>query len=140
MRVALLTAAALTGFAANSLLTRSALGAGWLDAPSFTIIRLVTGALTLALLVGATSRVSGAAPRRGSWAAAAALAGYAIAFTVAYTRIGAGVGALLLFGGWYVLSARKWFKGPIRMGTDEELERYEEELETRTRTAPATGS
>ncbi len=36
-------------------------------------------------------------------------------------------GALLLFGGWYVLSARKWFKGPIRMGTEEELERLEEE-------------
>jgi uncharacterized membrane protein len=49
-------------------------------------------------------------------------------------------GALLLFGGWYVLSARKWFKGPIRMGTDEELERYEEEFEARTRTAPASGS
>ena len=24
--------------------------------------------------------------------------------------------AFLLFGGWYVLSARKWFKGPIRQG------------------------
>ena len=36
-------------------------------------------------------------------------------------------GALLLFGGWYVLSARKWFKGPVRMGTEEELERLEEE-------------
>jgi amino acid transporter len=47
-------------------------------------------------------------------------------------------GALLLFGGWYVLSARKWFKGPIRMGTDEELERFEEELEQRTGTAAAT--
>ena len=27
-------------------------------------------------------------------------------------------GAFLLFGGWYVLSARKWFKGPVRQGTD----------------------
>ena len=27
-------------------------------------------------------------------------------------------GALLLFGGWYVLSAHKWFKGPVRMGTE----------------------
>jgi amino acid transporter len=36
-------------------------------------------------------------------------------------------GALLLFGGWWVLSARKWFKGPVRMGTEEELERMEEE-------------
>jgi len=30
-------------------------------------------------------------------------------------------GAFLLFGGWWVLSARRWFKGPVRMGTDEEL-------------------
>jgi len=31
------------------------------------------------------------------------------------------VGAFVLFGGWWVLSAGKWFKGPVRMGTDEEL-------------------
>jgi amino acid transporter len=37
--------------------------------------------------------------------------------------------AFLLFGGWYVLSARKWFKGPVRQGTDEELERIEAEFE-----------
>jgi amino acid transporter len=36
-------------------------------------------------------------------------------------------GALLLFGGWWVLSAHKWFKGPVRMGTEEELERLEQE-------------
>jgi amino acid transporter len=36
-------------------------------------------------------------------------------------------GALLLFGGWWVLSAKNWFKGPVRMGTEEELERLEEE-------------
>ena len=34
-------------------------------------------------------------------------------------------GAFLLFGGWYALSARKWFKGPVRMGTEDELERLE---------------
>jgi len=34
-------------------------------------------------------------------------------------------GALLLFGGWYLLSAHKWFKGPIRQGSDEDLERIE---------------
>ncbi len=36
----------------------------------------------------------------------------------------------LVFGGWWVLSAKNWFKGPVRMGTDEELERYEEEFQT----------
>jgi amino acid transporter len=31
-------------------------------------------------------------------------------------------GALILFGGWYMLSARKWFKGPVREASaDEEL-------------------
>jgi amino acid transporter len=33
--------------------------------------------------------------------------------------------ALLLFGGWYVLSARRWFKGPVSMGTVEEIELLE---------------
>jgi amino acid transporter len=36
-------------------------------------------------------------------------------------------GALLLFGGWWLLSAKNWFKGPVRMGTEEELARMEEE-------------
>jgi amino acid transporter len=35
--------------------------------------------------------------------------------------------ALLLFGGWYLVSARKWFEGPVTMGTAEELERFESE-------------
>ena len=38
-------------------------------------------------------------------------------------------GALLLFGGWYVLSAKRWFKGPVRQGTEEELERMEAAFE-----------
>jgi amino acid transporter len=38
-------------------------------------------------------------------------------------------GALILFGGWYLLSARRWFKGPVRQGTEEELERIESSVE-----------
>jgi amino acid transporter len=34
-------------------------------------------------------------------------------------------GAFILFGGWWVLSANKWFKGPVRMGSEEELEQIE---------------
>ena len=95
MRVILLTSAALVGFSANSLLTRAALGDGAIDAPSFTLIRLATGALTLLVLL----RLRGATARAGdAWMSALALAGYALAFTIAYTRIGAAVGALLLFG------------------------------------------
>jgi hypothetical protein len=46
----------------------------------------------------------------------------------------------LIFGGWWAVSAKHWFKGPVRMGTEEELERYEAELERRTGTAPTAGS
>lgn len=95
MRTILLTSAALIGFSANSLLTRGALGQGWSDASAFTIIRLATGAITLALLVRARRKP---AAEHGRWTSALALAGYAVAFTLAYTRIGAGIGALLLFG------------------------------------------
>lgn len=96
MRTALLTAAALVGFAANSLLTRSALGAIRIDAGSFTALRLASGALTL--LVLARLRGHGTARISGSWGSAVTLGGYAVAFTLAYTRIGAGTGALILFG------------------------------------------
>ena len=41
----------------------------------------------------------------------------------------AGIG--LVFGGWWLLSARKWFKGPVRMGTEDELELLEEEQRAR---------
>jgi hypothetical protein len=85
----------MAAFASNSLLTRGALGHNLIDAPSFTLIRLSTGALTLALLLGARK---GWGAATGSWSSAGWLAGYAVAFTLAYTIIGAGVGALLLFG------------------------------------------
>jgi amino acid transporter len=34
-------------------------------------------------------------------------------------------GVLLLVGIWWLVSARKWFKGPVREGSDEELARIE---------------
>lgn len=99
MRLLLLIAAALTGFAANSLLTRSAITGGHLDAWSFMGVRLVTGAAALWVLWRVReARRPPAARERGSWAMGAWLAGYAVLFTVAYTRIAAGPGALLLFG------------------------------------------
>ncbi len=60
---------------------------------------------------------------------------------VNYTPITVG-GAFVLFGGWYLLSAKNWFKGPVRQGTDEELERIEAEYEGaehRVTPAPAGG-
>jgi amino acid transporter len=34
-------------------------------------------------------------------------------------------GAFIFFGGWWILSAKRWFKGPVRMGSEEELGRIE---------------
>jgi drug/metabolite transporter (DMT)-like permease len=83
----------MTAFAANSLLCRGALAAGSADASSFTTIRLASGALALGLL--SRSRQE-AAPRR-SWRPSLALFAYALGFSLAYRRIPAGTGALLLF-------------------------------------------
>jgi drug/metabolite transporter (DMT)-like permease len=95
VRTALLTAAAMVAFAANSLLCRAALRGGAIDAASFTAIRLTTGAVVLVLLVLARkSSVRGT----GSWPSMLALAGYAVAFSYAYLQIGAAAGALILFG------------------------------------------
>ena len=49
-------------------------------------------------------------------------------------------GALLLFGGWYVLSAHKWFKGPVRQGDEQDLERIEAQYGERTAASPSAGS
>jgi hypothetical protein len=45
-------------------------------------------------------------------------------------------GALVLFGGWWVVSAHKWFTGPRRQGDEAELERIEAEYERPGRPAP----
>jgi amino acid transporter len=36
----------------------------------------------------------------------------------------------IVFGGWWFVSAKNWFKGPVRQGTEEELERIEAGFET----------
>jgi len=110
-RAGLLSAVAMTAFAANSLLCRAALGGGLVDATTFTSLRLVSGALALAMLAPRGGRAGGG---HGSWASAAALFGYALAFSLAYLRIPAAVGALLLFGavqatmiGWALVSGER---------------------------------
>jgi drug/metabolite transporter (DMT)-like permease len=95
LATAALTSAAMVAFAANSLLCRAALGGGHADAASFTVLRLLGGAATLGLLVR-IRRASGP-PARFAWGSAVVLFAYAAGFSLAYTRIQAGVGALLLF-------------------------------------------
>lgn len=96
-RLTAITAAALVGFAANSLLTRGALAAGRIDPASFLALRLGSGAAALWLLSRSHSR-SGPPDPANNWPSALALAGYGVFFTFAYTRIGAGLGALTAFG------------------------------------------
>ncbi len=91
---ALLILMALAGFSANSLLTRFALDRQLLDSMDFMAVRLVSGAAMLAVLVRLRGRTRSG---RGSARMALMLAGYAITFTLAYTRIPAATGALLLF-------------------------------------------
>ena len=73
LRTALLTTLALVGFAANSILCRGALGGLLIDAASFSLVRLASGAATLAILhafmTGSVKRPS------GSWASALLLWG-----------------------------------------------------------------
>ncbi len=87
---------ALLCFAANSVLCRMALRSAHIDPASFTSIRLVSGAVTLWLLVR-TGRRRPQAPG-GSWESALALLAYAMPFSFAYVGLTAGTGALLLFG------------------------------------------
>jgi drug/metabolite transporter (DMT)-like permease len=90
-------AAALIGFSGNSLLARVALGGGAIDAATFTLVRLASGALML-LVIAAFVRHRAAVPGGHQLAHAAALFVYAAAFSFAYLRLDAGTGAFILFG------------------------------------------
>jgi len=150
LRTVTFTLLALVAFASNSLLTRSALGTGAIDAGTFTAIRLLAGAAMLVAIVrirdgGWTALRGGGAAAGGGSAAShrdgrgarrtrreegeyreystdeqrrapgciarrmqrdfrhrllgpATLFAYAVPFSLAYVRIGAAVGALVLFG------------------------------------------
>lgn len=93
----LLTVLAMIAFAANSLLARSALDSGAIDAAAYTAIRLCSGAVALLLLVSWQRGRSILRARPGTWPSAIALFAYALAFSLAYLRLGAAVGALVLF-------------------------------------------
>ncbi len=98
MRVSALSSLAMTAFAANSLLARLALAGNGGDPWTYTGVRLVAGALMLALLVWLRRRRAvNLLLQAGSWAQALALFGYALAFSLAYLRLGAAMGALVLF-------------------------------------------
>jgi drug/metabolite transporter (DMT)-like permease len=93
---ALLTAAAMLAFAANSVLCRLALGQELIDAASFTSVRVLSGAVTLGALV-LTRRGTLARPA-ADWRSVLALLVYMAFFSFAYLSLSVGTGALILFG------------------------------------------
>lgn len=97
MRTFILTAFALTAFAFNSILCRMALGPGEIDAAGFTVIRLVSGTVTLAALILASGKTRNPA-KSGSWRSGFFLFAYAACFSFAYLGLSTATGALVLFG------------------------------------------
>lgn len=91
------TVFALVAFAFNSILCRLALGAEAIDAASFTLIRLVSGAVALAAISLFFGRKE-SNEKRGNWLSAFFLFAYAVCFSFAYINLTTGMGALVLFG------------------------------------------
>ena len=95
---------ALVAFAANSVLCRLALGSSSIDPASFTAIRMLSGAITLAVIILLFKQ-----PRKLSiqnvfsiqhskgWFASIMLFTYAIFFSFAYVKLNTASGALILF-------------------------------------------
>jgi drug/metabolite transporter (DMT)-like permease len=96
LQTTVLTAVAMLAFAANSLLCRLALQRGEIDPVSFAGVRLVSGAIMLAVIV--RFRSGRRAPGHADWLAAAMLFAYVAFFSFAYLTLSAGTGALILFG------------------------------------------
>lgn len=92
LKIIALTSLAMVAFAANSVLGRLGLVGGDIGAGTFAFVRLVSGAITLALIVGPVKTL-----KAGSWKGAVALFVYAAFFSYAYIALPSGTGALLLF-------------------------------------------
>ncbi|WP_352309203.1 DMT family transporter [Psychrobacter sp. W2-37-MNA-CIBAN-0211] len=133
MKATLYTIIALIAFAANSLFCRMALAEGYIDAWSFTIIRLLSGAICLSIIMGIYSynlrrkdltlnnpQNKAILKDKGSWLSSLSLVVYALCFSIAYVELDTGTGALILFSavqltmiGWGIykkeqLSALQW--------------------------------
>jgi drug/metabolite transporter (DMT)-like permease len=96
-RLAIYTGFALIAFAMNSLLCRTALKGGAIDAAGFTTFRMVSAAAAL-WLIAATGKQGQKTKLRGSWLSAMMLFLYAACFSFAYIDLSTGTGALILFG------------------------------------------
>jgi drug/metabolite transporter (DMT)-like permease len=120
LRTLILTALAMLAFAANSVLCRLALGQKLIDPASFATVRVLTAAMTLLVIVGPRWLARGRT--RGNWRNAGVLFAYLVSFSFAYLSLGAGTGALILFGAAQLtmigsaLSSGESFSLPGRIG------------------------
>lgn len=97
MKLFFLVLITMVAFAANSVLNRLAVADFGMDPMVFAVIRVAAGVAMLGLLVVQ----SGGAPFSGlrkRWRGALSLALYMLGFSWAYLSLGAGLGALILFG------------------------------------------
>jgi len=97
MKTILYTSFALVAFAFNSILCRLALQTDEIDWASFTLVRLVSGAITL-IAIYLSFNKKREDVKRGSWFSAFFLFAYAVCFSCAYINLTTGTGALVLFG------------------------------------------
>jgi drug/metabolite transporter (DMT)-like permease len=101
MRLFVFTSIALLAFAANSLLCRMALVGDAIEPLPFTLIRIISGALLLAVLIrpnkNEIKQMLDVSRNKASWLAAISLSVYAFAFSWAYVAMDTGMGALILF-------------------------------------------
>ena len=98
MRTLILTIIALIAFAANSLLARAGLIDPNMEPKEFTLIRLISGAVMLAvILYFSRKKTTSTQTSSGSWWGAAMLLLYALMFSLAYVTLDTGFGALCLF-------------------------------------------
>lgn len=106
------TLLALIAFAGNSVLCRLALGEQLIDPASFTVIRMISAALTLVIILqfvstreaskankteSAVNEKENRQGNHGSWGASLMLFVYAVAFSYAYVSLDTATGALILF-------------------------------------------
>ena len=132
-----LTSIAMLAFAGNSVLCRAALAPGEqgpaIDGVAFTAVRLASGAAVLAPTLwpgrarGASARTGAASPGKTALCGAMLLT-YALAFSLSYASLPAGVGALILFGSVQltmlgaarlegeVVGPRRWFGAAVAFG------------------------
>lgn len=114
MTLVALVALTMVAFAANSILNRLGVSEYGMDPMGFAAIRVAAGAVMLWALVLWRGGPRPALATRKRLAGAIALATYMVGFSWAYLNLGAGLGALILFGvlqivifGWAVIEGQR---------------------------------